>query len=102
MVGIWSGDALISCRQITSGRSLAIHSARHSWRSGWRARIPLTFHVAIFMPEGIPRRWLFRTFGRGFGVRRIGCFGEPADLLDVRQVRDLDPPVLGSTSVGVV
>src|SRR5258708_28882156 len=42
--GICSGAALISCRQMTSGRSLLIHSSSCTCR----ARMPLTFQVAIF------------------------------------------------------
>src|SRR5437763_12744923 len=38
-------EALISCRQTTSGCALSIHS--RNWV--WRARIPFTFQVAIFM-----------------------------------------------------
>src|SRR4051794_35102946 len=38
-------DALISCRQTTSGCALSSHS--RNWV--WRARIPFTFQVAIFM-----------------------------------------------------
>src|SRR3954452_16679387 len=38
-------EALISCRQTTSGCALSSHS--RNWV--WRARIPFTFQVAIFM-----------------------------------------------------
>ena len=45
--GSWSGDALISCRQTTSAARASIHSCT----CAWRARMPLTFQVAIFIVE---------------------------------------------------
>src|SRR5687767_13421936 len=42
--GICAGSALSSCRQTTSGLS----RPSHSQNCAWRARMPLTFQVAIF------------------------------------------------------
>src|SRR6478735_10666069 len=47
-LGMWSAAALISCRQRTSGCSRSTNAAT----SSFRARMPLTFHVTIFMRRG--------------------------------------------------
>src|SRR3954452_19558370 len=45
---MWSTEALISCRQRTSGCSRSTNAAT----SSFRARMPLTFQVTIFMRRG--------------------------------------------------
>src|SRR5690242_9331188 len=47
--GNWSGAALISCRQSTSGCSRSMNACT----SVWRARMPFTFHVAIFITSQV-------------------------------------------------
>src|SRR5689334_21843325 len=71
--GSWSIVALISWRQTTSGCSRSSHSCS----SVWRLRIPLTFHVAIFIPNdrsaSVNDHWCDRSRGaRGIPAVHLG------------------------------